>query len=97
MKCNDSSNCSKSHSISSHSGKDKFVNAAITIQKHFRGYLTRKYIEEFRYQIYCVVRIQKAWRTYCFRKKMTKKTFAKKNLMIDNSEDTIKDFNSEQK
>jgi len=40
----------------------KITSAAVTIQKHFRGYIQRKYIMEARYIIDCVKKIQRFWR-----------------------------------
>lgn len=73
------------------------ISAVVVIQKHFRGYLTRKIIEQFRLENYCAIKIQKAWRAYCFRKKLRKGGIIKKNLTIENSLITIKDFNSNHK
>lgn len=38
------------------------TQAAITIQKHFRGYIQRKYIQEARYIIDCIKKIQRFWK-----------------------------------
>ena len=46
--------------------------AATTIQKVFRGYLTRKYIDEIKYMVRSIVKIQKVWRGYVCRKRVKK-------------------------
>jgi hypothetical protein len=64
--------------------------AAIKIQKIFRGYITRKYIEEAKYIISKVKCIQSWWRKILSTKneKMNKKQTSASNSLI-----TIKDFN----
>lgn len=38
------------------------------IQKNFRGYITRKYLDEFRTVMKAVINIQRCWRGYQARK-----------------------------
>lgn len=45
----------------------------------------------------CAIKIQKAWRDYASYKMMKKEATFKKNLSIDNSLVTIKDFSDEPK
>lgn len=42
---------------------DRENRAAITIQRHYRGYIQRKYIEEARMIIESVKKIQRFWRS----------------------------------
>lgn len=67
--------------------------AAIKIQKYFRGYITRKYIEEAKFIIGKVKTIQSWWREVLSRQKVKKL----RPLSIENSLITIKDFNETMK
>ena len=76
--------------------------AAITIQRHFRGYIQRKYIEEARYIIDCVKKIQRFWRGCLLKKKQVenKKIVSKtetqmKKLSVESSLITVKDLNED--
>ena len=72
--------------------------AAILIQKNFRGYLTRKYLEEIKFMLHSIIKIQKVWRGFSCRKqlKKCKDTKKQKNMLsIENSLITIKDFSEE--
>jgi hypothetical protein len=66
------------------------VNAAIKIQKIFRGYITRKYIDEAKYIISKVKIIQNWWRRilHAKKEKLNQKIVSSSNSLI-----TIKDFN----
>jgi hypothetical protein len=55
-------NCNFCCRYQSKEDMDKITNAAIIIQKNFRGYIQRKYILEARYIIDCVKKIQRFWR-----------------------------------
>ena len=68
------------------------------IQKHFRGYIQRKYIEEARYIIECIKKIQRFWREWMDKKKQSKTTEMMKALETVRGETstsliTVKDFN----
>lgn len=56
------SNCNFCCKYQSKEDMQKITSAAVTIQKHFRGYIQRKYIMEARYIIDCVKKIQRFWR-----------------------------------
>lgn len=45
--------------------------------------------------IYCIIKIQKVWRGYACRKGLRKEAVGKRNLSIENSLITIKDFGEE--
>lgn len=47
--------------------------------------------------VYCAIKIQKVWRGYLCRKRMRKNGLGKKNLSIENSLITIKDFSEDHK
>lgn len=68
-------------------------HAAIKIQKVFRGYITRKYIEEAKFIIGKVKTIQTWWRRVLSRQKQRRG----KQLSIESSLITIKDFNETMK
>lgn len=67
--------------------------AAVTIQRIFRGYITRKYIDEARYLISKAITLQRWWRSVL--EKRRKKIV--KPFSIENSLITIKDFNETMK
>lgn len=56
--------------------------AAIIIQKNFRGYIQRKYIQEARYIIDSIKRIQRVWRGYIVRKRLRSQNL--KNSKLNN-------------
>ncbi len=68
---------------------NKIKNATITIQKHFRGYIQRKYILQARYIIDCVKKIQRFWRDVLKNKSKNKN----KQNEVSSSLITIKDLN----
>lgn len=67
--------------------------AAIKIQKIFRGYITRKYIEEAKFIIGKVKTIQCWWRGVLSQRKQKRG----RPLSIESSLITIKDFNETMK
>lgn len=66
------------------------IKAVIKIQKVFRGYITRKYIDEAKYIISKVVIIQNWWKRVLQKKKLK---LNQKIISASNSLITIKDFN----
>lgn len=80
------------HNLHERSFRSK-TEAATTIQKVFRGYITRKYIEEAKFIINNVKKIQLWWRNILLERKNKKA----KPLSISNSLITIKDFNESMK
>lgn len=68
----------------------KLHKAATRIQKVFRGYITRKYIDEAKYIISKVKIIQLWWRKVL---NMKKEKLNQKIVSSSNSLITIKDFN----
>lgn len=72
--------------------------AATTIQRHFRGYIQRKYIEEAKYIVECIKRIQRCWRAYREKRRLSKDKQIAKGLETVRGEKevsliTIKDLN----
>lgn len=70
--------------------RSEIIKSVIKIQKVFRGYITRKYINEAKYIIGKVKIIQKWWRNILLinKYKLNKKIISNSNSLI-----TIKDFN----
>lgn len=64
--------------------------AAVKIQKVFRGYITRKYIEEAKYIISKVKCIQSWWRKILSARS---ERLNQKHISASNSLITLKDFN----